>query len=278
MNRRPDIPPADIPRHGVCRSSNGWIVLSLFGSEEMWKSGRVVLMCHGFTGHRGEHRRLFVRMARNLLTRDIATALVDYRGNGESSGDFSEMSLKTVRNDIRNAIEFLRERIPPESMKLGLLGYSMGGMAASLVAGDEPAGLEALALWAPVADPVETFARVRDIKITKSIVESGDSIVWNGWRIGAEFLSQLPIVKPVESLVRARRPVLILQAKDDDIVTPMHSEAYQKALTNAQVPSTLEMLSSGGHGFDDLGQEAILLERTAGFFDKHLPITSSSDI
>ena len=56
-----------------------------------------IVMCHGFTGNRIETGRLFVTLARRMVTMGIAAVAFDRQGHGESDGEFYDT---TVTDDV----------------------------------------------------------------------------------------------------------------------------------------------------------------------------------
>lgn len=77
------------------------------------------------------------------LSGDHRCVAIDFRGWGKSTRDSTDHSLAMLATDVIGVVE-----------KLGLedflvLGHSMGGKVAQLVAGRQPAGLKGLVLFAP---------------------------------------------------------------------------------------------------------------------------------
>jgi pimeloyl-ACP methyl ester carboxylesterase len=68
---------------------------------------------------------------------------IDFRGWGRSSKDATDYSLGTLADDAIQVIEKLRLE------QFHVLGHSMGGKVAQLVAARRPAGLKSLILFAP---------------------------------------------------------------------------------------------------------------------------------
>lgn len=262
--------PTDIPRQAVCPSGDGWIVLSLYGNDEAWRQGRVVVFCHGFSGNRIEARRLFVRQARMLARRGVAAVTFDYRGNGESSGEFYEMSVTTLRADALAAIEYVRGKVAPHPLRLGLLGYSMGGMVASLTAGRKPEGLRAVALWAGVACYPSVLHGILGCTIAEALETFEFPYERDGWPMSRAFFEEVERTCPSAAVVVAKKPVLIVHALDDSVVEPENAREFEQALTAAGVEHEMERLAEGGHGFGDWKTQEHLLARTLDFFLRRL--------
>ena len=108
-----------------------------------------VLMLHGFTGQALEPHRLFIHIARALAAKGIAAFRFDFRGSGNSEGDFSEMTAGREIQDARAALHLLESRPELDRSRFGLLGLSMGGMISALTV--ETESFKALCLLAPAS-------------------------------------------------------------------------------------------------------------------------------
>jgi len=89
-----------------------------------------------------------VRWARYLAARSIEVLRYDYRGIGESTGEFDEMTLEDWSQDVRLLSAFLAGRSP--SAPLVLHGLALGAVLAGR-AFDAGIG-DALLLWSPPVD------------------------------------------------------------------------------------------------------------------------------
>ncbi len=107
--------------------------------------GRILLV-----GSFGSERHFsyypWVRWARYLAARQIEVLRYDYRGIGESTGTFDEMTFNHWEEDVRLLASWLRERLP--FAPLLLHGLEMG----TILAGKnfEQGFGDALLLWSPV--------------------------------------------------------------------------------------------------------------------------------
>src|ERR1035441_774266 len=84
-------------------------------------------MFHGFTGNRFEPHQLFVKTARRLAKDGIAVLRFDFRGSGESEGDFKDITVPGEIEDGRESLNFLSAQPEVDPNRLGILGLSMGG-------------------------------------------------------------------------------------------------------------------------------------------------------
>ena len=86
-----------------------------------------VLLCHGFTGMRLEAHFLFVKMSRALERAGFASLRFDFRGSGESEGEFREMTVETEVSDALKAVDVFCEVPEVDGGRIGVIGLSLGG-------------------------------------------------------------------------------------------------------------------------------------------------------
>jgi alpha/beta superfamily hydrolase len=107
---------------------------------------RLVILCHGFTGTKTEHNRLFVHTARALQKAGLNALRFDFMGSGDSSGDFNQMSPNTQIRDALAVLAWGRRRYK----KVALLGLSFGGGTVICAAHQAPVPPDALLTWSSV--------------------------------------------------------------------------------------------------------------------------------
>ncbi|MFM8433072.1 MAG: alpha/beta hydrolase family protein [Bacteroidota bacterium] len=79
----------------------------------------------------------FLLIADRLTRSGIAVLRCDDRGAGKSTGNSSDVTLKSMANDVSAQLEFLRKRKDMDKRRMGLIGHSEGGIIAPLVASDD---------------------------------------------------------------------------------------------------------------------------------------------
>ena len=78
----------------------------------------------------------FLVIADYLTKQGIAVLRVDDRGTGKSEGNYNETGLNGFVNDTKSAFEFLKTRNEINPSKIGLIGHSLGGIIAPIVASE----------------------------------------------------------------------------------------------------------------------------------------------
>lgn len=227
-----------------------------------------VLMLHGFTGHKSETHFIYTQLARKLARNGIVALRFDFAGSGDSQGQFADMTILSELEDAKAALEFLRKQDGVDAQRTGVLGFSLGGCVAALLAGDRPT-LKAMVLWAPVAYPQETFLKLLDGFPEKKI---GNKTVYdvNGYFVGKPFFDQLLEIKPLQAIEKFSSPTLIIQGDADTSVPVAAAWAYGDILRKNDPRSQLEIITGAGHTFASLEHTNRVISLTTDWFKKYL--------
>ena len=134
--------------------------------------GPVALLCEPFAEESKCARRVLTEAAWALVDCGVRVLRFDYRGCGDSGGDFESFDLQAWREDLRRAVRWVREELAPP--RLALMGVRLGAALAAEAAPDtEP---EALVLIAPILDGRaywhENFRRT----LIKARMTAGDGV------------------------------------------------------------------------------------------------------
>lgn len=212
------------------------------------------IMCHGFTGHKAETHRLFVDAARDFTRNGLAVLRFDFRGSGDSGGEFHEMTVSREIEDARAALDFLASRPEVDPARLGVLGLSLGGCVAACLAGTDER-VRALVLWAAVGHMERTFDGLAP-------EFTGDVLDMTGWPLGRGFLDDLPNIQPLKQLENYVGPSLVVHGSNDETVPPSDASDYRLALGGH---CRLHMVEGADHVFSTLRQKAEAIEVSRDF-------------
>jgi alpha/beta superfamily hydrolase len=229
-----------------------------------------LVMLHGFTGHKIEPHQLLVKAARRFAAEGILTLRFDFRGCGESEGDFEDVTIEGECSDALKAIEFARGRGDVRSDRVGLLGNSFGGSIAASVAGLPGSNLKCLILWAAVADPPRAFAA----KATPGMIQQrGQRVIndYHGNALSQRLIDELVNFKPLDKVRSYPGPVAIFHGDEDKSVSPEDASLYYKVLEHRGV-TELHLIKGAGHTFASLAWERELITMTSRFLRRHLLI------
>lgn len=128
--------PGAVPLHAV-----------VHGCTEAGHPAWGLLFCDPFAEEKKCSHRVLVEAARTFCAADIGCLRFDYRGTGDSPGEFAQATPELWVEDILAAVAFLRQELHVPT--LGLLGLRLGASLA-LQAGAATDGVDFLILWEPV--------------------------------------------------------------------------------------------------------------------------------
>jgi hypothetical protein len=187
------------------------------------------LLLHGFTGTKTESHRMFVKLSRRLAEQGVASLRFDFRGSGDSAGEFENLTIRSEIADALEAIRFLARYKRVNSRRLALIGMSMGGAIASHVVAREKSRVKTLVLWAPVAEGAGILDGLSTPEAVASLAQTGITD-YEGNMVGVQFIRQFAEMKPLREIIRSKCPVLIVHGSGDETVPVQHTDMYERAL------------------------------------------------
>jgi alpha-beta hydrolase superfamily lysophospholipase len=229
-----------------------------------------VLICSGFAGTKSGKFRLFVTLGQELAKRGIAVLRFDYRGAGDSEGEFEQMSLEGKVSDTLTCLDFLAKDSQIDNTRIGLLGRSLGGAIAVLAASQCPS-IKSLALWAPVftSDP---WKKIWELIQSNPTLYSTHEVLKNlpAHIPNKEFLEQFFSLNLEQKLTEIKNiPLLHIHGEKDTIVKLEHAKAYKKARECIE-NTKFVVLPHSDHDFSDESERKIALQETIDWFEKTL--------
>ena len=223
----------------------------------------IAIFFHGFTGYKQEKHFMFAKAARMLERNGIASLRFDFSGSGDSDGDFRDMTFSTEVSDALAIVEFAQTFDFVDLKRIYLIGISMGGAVASVVAARRSDAVARLCLWAGAGDlynVLKTFAIAGAGHFEFSNDGTLDIV---GNVAGKVLFDELEQMDVFEDSKGYSNPVLIIQGDNDDIVPIENAYRYQQIYgANAH----LHVISGANHTFDSQQWETEVLRNTADFF------------
>ena len=210
-----------------------------------------VVILHGYTGNRGGDHRLLPLLSRYLSDRGIASLRFDFRGSGESEGDFSEMTVSREVEDAAAGFEYFKDLPEIDPERAMLLGFSMGGLVAALAS--PILRPHRLALWAP-ALPELWLGMLPGGFVPPAILDQG------GWPVGREFLLEMPRLDPLKAAGQFRGEARVFHGDADKSVPPEMGVRYAQALGCDCIA-----IPNGTHTFESLESTEMLYRVTGAF-------------
>lgn len=110
-----------------------------------------VVMFHGTGSNRHEAGNGYDMLAPLLAEAGIASARFDFAGSGDSKVDYVEYTPSSGMQDGLDVVDYMRGLEQIDDDRLGVLGWSQGGLVAMLTASRTPA-VRSVVTWAGVLD------------------------------------------------------------------------------------------------------------------------------
>jgi uncharacterized protein len=221
----------------------------------------VLVLCHGMSADRSE----MLPWAEWLWKAGYTLLLFDFRALGRSGGDLCTMGLYEPE-DVKGAVDYLEQR----SMgPVGLLGFSMGGVA-GIIAAAEDTRIRCIISHGAYADLDRAIAQ----RCRRHFGPLGPVVEWPARRIGQRwFPTTSDAVSPLREIRRiSPRPVLLLNGVYDPIVLPANAADMHAAACS---PKDLWILPSSRHGYPNSKDEEEYQERVLAFLDRTLSSAQS---
>jgi len=220
---------------------NGTIVGYLFTPDTEAEPGRLVILSHGLATEQWHN----LNTANSLAAAGIRVFMFDYCGgsiHAESDGKTTDMSILTEKADLAAVVDAVKTWEGIDSGKIGIVGYSQGGLVAAILAA-ERTDIDRLCLLYPA------FSAYEEIRKTYPDTESiPETLNRNGMLTGKVYYADIVTMEPENIYDYAAQytgPVM-LQHGTEDAAVP-----YSSGVTAAQRYANCELitLEGAGHGF-----------------------------
>ena len=205
-------------------------VLRGFLTEPSEPRKDLVVMFHGFTGHKNENGFLFKQFQKLFAERGIASLRFDFMCSGDSDGEYEQMSFLTEMEDGRNIIEYAYKI--NNNQPVILLGFSMGGAVAAKIASEYHDIIKKLVLLAP-AGCMDKLATER-YNVDKDNVPEDFKMDLGGFCISALLPKSFQHVSLYENVEKFTNPVLICHGELDQSVPIEYGRKYSQIYNDCE--------------------------------------------
>ncbi len=239
----------NIPFSIVNRDGHTLLGVVTLPSEE----GRfpVVLSLHGFGANKCGYKNLHMQMARALEKAGIACVRFDFYGNGESDGEFSDMTFPGLLGDTEDVMNWIKEQSWADTDRISLTGQSMGGYVAATAAPSlKP---HKLILQCPGADMWKGCMERVEMLESKGIFTADVE----GLPFSTNFNKTMYPYEPFETADGYVGPVLLVRGTADNMVGEETCQNYCKVYGEA---CTLHEIEGANHNFAAIPHRAELFD------------------
>lgn len=224
-----------------------------------------IIFSHGFTGNKIEAHRLFVRAARRASKEGFVAVRFDFRGSGESDGEFEDTTISSEVSDLNAILNFIVEKKEVVKEKIGLVGLSLGGVVSIITASKNPI-VKAVCTWSSPAyfKPPPKSSFLGDL----SQLEKGYLDLPSGYRIKRSFFEDAQKYDVLDSCAKiSPRPLLIIHGSNDNIAPIDHAQALYE---EAGEPKKIVIIEGADHSFNRRDWEDKVIDLTIEWFKENL--------
>jgi pimeloyl-ACP methyl ester carboxylesterase len=238
------------------------------------KSCPIIITLNGFLGDRndivvpGTDEQCWKRLSRIMAEQGFASLRVDFRGSGESDGDYTMTTFSTQISDVLAALDYITGTLKHQvnSQSIGIFGFSQGGLVGSTVAARDKR-VDSLVLWSSPSHPPHCYEELllrEGVKqglalpdggtITLGLYLNGQYLNWDV-TLGKGFFEDLFNVNPLAEIRKYKGPMMIVAGQNDIIVwpQPLSSQSYLKYHNGYEKLVVLD----AGHSFAMEGPEKL---------------------
>ena len=237
--------------------NNGYTLRGLL--EEVNNSKGLVVMFHGFTGHMNENGYLFKELSKVLKEHGFSSLRFDFMGSGISDGRFEEMTFLTELSDARAILNFAKTLKINE--KLIILGFSMGGAVASMVAKEFEDDLEKLVLLSPAGNINKIGERY--FGNPNAIWHNEENIDMGGYLMNIKFLKSFEGLDLYQN-TNLSKPVIIIHGEKDMAVPIEYGKKYASMYPNCE----FYMVPDSEHCYQRMSRRSFVNDHVIEFLEK----------
>ncbi len=222
---------------------SGHTLRGILNLPEGEKKVPVLINIHGFGGNKSGYKNLHTQMARALEANGIACVRFDMYGNGESDGEFENMTFTGLLTDTEDIYHWVCKQDWADEKQIILSGQSMGGYVASCAAPKlQPAKL---VLMCP-GGGMWYGAMERALAMEEKGIFSADV---EGLCFSTAFNKDLHQYEPFSTATGYNGPVVLIRGTEDQLVDEAMCEKYCDLYKEN---CTYVRIEGGNHNFSNI--------------------------
>lgn len=231
------------------RTGDGTCLSGFLGAPYQSKrtAFKAVVLVHGFAAEKTENG-LFTETGELLLRSGHTVLMYDWRGLGESDGDFSQTTLSEHTSDFRTVVGWLGRVCGLDSTRLCAVGFSLG---AALVAQALKGGLAlgASSFWSPAVRPrLSMWPRYNTPELKSELKANGFILKPdNKVRLGPGILDSLRKTDLGPTAFSLGIPLLVCHGTDDSRIPIEHTRQVFSRCKHESV--TFAEFAGASHSF-----------------------------
>lgn len=198
---------------------------------------KLVVMLHGFTGHKNENGYFFKYLSWELANNGIASLRFDFMGSGDSDGYFKDFTLDTLLSDASCIID--EGVILNHHKNIILLGFSMGGAIASRISLRKNSLIEKMIL----ASPAGNMPLLLEAAYNTRTPNDNECVDMGGYYLSKKTVDSFQNYDFYKNLEEYTKQVLIIHGSKDAAVDLQYSRKFYESYKFA----TYEIIPNATH-------------------------------
>jgi putative redox protein len=182
-----------------------------------------IIVCHCFTC--SKETITTYRLSRLLAELGYGVLRFDFTGLGNSEGDFSASTFSTTQDDLKSAINFLKDNYRAPAF---LMGHSLGGTTALSVAQDYDF-IKAVVTIASPSQPDHVLHHFgHALTLLEQDITASFEVAGQYFDIKPGFVDNVRSFNMQSDLSRLAKPVLIFNIENDALVDEQNAKEIQQ--------------------------------------------------
>lgn len=237
----------------------------------------VMLMLHGTASQKNEVGGWYQRLAVYLADRGIASLRIDFAGTGDSPVDYRQYSLTSATHDVKTALDFLAARADIDAQRMGLVGFSQGGLIAQLVA-TQDSRIQTLVAWSSAVTTGQDAGAFNPFfeQYYAEAKANSFAVVKFPWRaqllnFGLQWFDEIKVNNSLLKMKNYKGKLLAVAGNADAVVPYESSIKLVDAVSSAD--AELVVIKGADHLFNVLGPNGLAEDQSVP--EELLALTSS---
>ncbi len=218
----------------------------------------LVIMAHGFPGHRAANNDLYGDLEFLLSDKGFHTLRFDFRGCGDSDGSSEEFTIGAACEDFQSVVHWAKNNKYRELIYIG------EGLGAAISIMNVSMRVNSLILLWPVLD-CETYAKAFG-KVDKKVKDRG-FLEHDGTRLGTAFLHELEKIDIVYAMQNVRVPTLIMHGAMDKMIPVEQLDLARANIRSERIEITT--FHDGAEGLQKMNHRKMMFYHISQFIEKY---------
>lgn len=222
----------------------------------------LIIMLHGFPGHKAAQNDLFADLEFILLDKEFHTLRFDFRGCGQSEGYEEDLTFASVREDIESVIRWAEKTGYKDFV------FIAEGLGATFGMLNIPLSLRCFVmLWPGLNLKFLAKSLFHSEDFQTEWKEQGYAVLDNH-HIGTRFIRELKTVNLAPACKEVVMPTLILQGAEDKLYPVEQLNLARKHIVSKRFEITT--FHDGEHGLPALNHRKMVFFHITQFLNKYM--------